>query len=51
MLGDREQALQSLEQAYATHISTMVLLPTDPIFDALRADARFQRLVSQIRGS
>jgi TolB-like protein/DNA-binding winged helix-turn-helix (wHTH) protein/Tfp pilus assembly protein PilF len=51
MLGDREQALQSLEQAYATHVSTMVLLPTDPIFDALRADARFQRLVGQIRGS
>jgi TolB-like protein len=44
-VGDKDKALASLEKAYAQHSSLMVYLKVDPMFDPLRSDSRFQRLI------
>ena len=49
VLGEDEEALARLEQAYETRASVMVLLPGDPLFERLRANPRFVRLVDRIR--
>ena len=49
VLGEDEAALVRLEQAYDTRASVMVLLPGDPLFERLRANPRFGRLVDRIR--
>jgi hypothetical protein len=51
VLGESEEALDRLEQAYETRTSVMVLLPSDPLFDPLRTNTRFIRLVERIRAS
>ncbi len=48
-VGDENEALARLEQAFEANTSVMVLLPNDPLFDHLRADPRFVRLVDRIR--
>jgi TolB-like protein/DNA-binding winged helix-turn-helix (wHTH) protein len=50
VVGDHERALASLEQAYESRAAVMVLLPSDPVFDALRPHPRFRRLIAQITG-
>lgn len=48
-LGQRGQALDWLEKAYADHSDWMTLLETEPVFDRLRSEPRFQELLSKIR--
>lgn len=47
-MGDRGQAMAMLQQAYREHSQSLLLLKTDPWFDPLRADPRFQELIKKI---
>jgi len=47
-LGDRDNALTWLEKAYQQHSPMMVWLKTDPRFDSVRPDARFQDLMRRV---
>jgi TolB-like protein/DNA-binding winged helix-turn-helix (wHTH) protein/Tfp pilus assembly protein PilF len=49
VLGEGDEALARLEQAYDMRASVMVLLPRDPLFERLHSDPRFVRLVDRIR--
>ena len=51
VLGEDDQALRQLEQAYAARSPAMVLLPTDPLFERLRSNPRYTQLVEQIRSA
>jgi DNA-binding SARP family transcriptional activator/TolB-like protein/Tfp pilus assembly protein PilF len=46
-LGDRDQALTTLERAYADQSVMIGYLRVDPRVDALRGDPRFKRLLQQ----
>ena len=48
-LWDKENALASLERAYATHDPQMIFLKVDPHYDSLRSDPRFQNKMQQLR--
>jgi TolB-like protein/Tfp pilus assembly protein PilF len=51
-LGDKERALQSLEQSYVNREGYEIgLIKVDPMLDSLRAEPRFQALVQKVRGS
>jgi TolB-like protein/DNA-binding winged helix-turn-helix (wHTH) protein/Tfp pilus assembly protein PilF len=47
-LGDRQEALNWLEKAYAEHAANLDLLKVNPAFDPLRADPRFQQLLRRM---
>ena len=47
-VGDREQALTWLEKAYDQHSSMIGWLKTDPRFDSLRQEPRFQELLRRL---
>ncbi len=47
-LGEREQALDWLEQAYEEHASALMLLKITPAFDTLRSEPRFQALLEKV---
>jgi len=47
-LGDRDQAVRWLNRAVAEHSSGLVYMATDPFFDNLRADPRFQEIVRRL---
>ena len=47
-LGDKEQALASLEKAYADRSMLLTFLKVDPEFDSLRSDRRFKDLLRHI---
>jgi non-specific serine/threonine protein kinase len=47
-LGDKEQALQWLEKAYAERDSDLVYLRVEPMYDPLRSDLRFADLLRRI---
>jgi tetratricopeptide (TPR) repeat protein len=47
-LGDTERALAELDSAYAERAWTVFALRMDPLFDGLRADPRFARLVKKV---
>jgi TolB-like protein/tetratricopeptide (TPR) repeat protein len=50
-LGDKDRALQFLEQSYANNEGYEIgLIRVDPMLDALRAEPRFQALVKKVRG-
>ena len=50
-LGEKEQALKSLEQSYANGEGYEIgLIKVDPMLDSLRAEPRFQALVKKVRG-
>jgi DNA-binding winged helix-turn-helix (wHTH) protein/Flp pilus assembly protein TadD len=46
-LDNREEAMQWLERGYDVRDVHLILLPVDPKWDPLRADARFARLLEQ----
>src|SRR5262249_2224867 len=47
-LGERDKALEWLQQAYDIHSDQLVLLKVDPLLDPLRSDARFQDLLRRV---
>ncbi len=47
-LGDKEQALASLEKAYGAHDLHLQFLKVEPRYDSLRADPRFQDLMRRV---
>jgi len=47
-LGETDEALRWLEIAYREHTAHMVCLKTDPRFNGLRSDSRFQDLLHRI---
>lgn len=47
-LGEHEEAFVLLEQAYADHSAWMVHLKAEPMFDAVREDARFTSLLRRV---
>ena len=47
-LGDKSQALSSLEQAYEQRDSNLTYVRVEPAFDEVRTDTRFQRVVQQL---
>jgi len=48
-LGDHDRAIAALEKAYQEHSWLLLLIKTDPYFDSLRDDVRFQDLVNRVR--
>jgi TolB-like protein/tetratricopeptide (TPR) repeat protein len=48
-LGERDRALDLLEQAFRDRAWEIRLLPIEPLFDSLRTDPRFAALVSKVR--
>jgi tetratricopeptide (TPR) repeat protein len=48
-LGEKEQALTLLEQAYREKNGDMMWIKADPIFDSLRDDPRFQKIVADMK--
>ena len=50
-LGDKDRALQFLEQSYVNREGYEIgLIKVDPMLDSLRAEPRFQALVQKVRG-
>ncbi len=47
-LGEKEQALASLEKAYADRSSFLMLLKSDPEMDSLRSEPRFKDLLRRV---
>lgn len=47
-LGEHDQAIKWLEEAYEERLDHLVLLKADPLFDPLRADRRFTDLLQRI---
>jgi len=47
-LGEKEKAFTWLEKAYADRSDWMTLLNTEPLFDPLRSDPRFQDLLRRV---
>jgi len=47
--GEKDKAMNMLEEAYRQHISRMVWLPTNRLYDPLRTDPRLQSLLHRMR--
>jgi TolB-like protein/Flp pilus assembly protein TadD len=47
-LGDKDQALNRLEQAHRDRVPLLMFIGVDPWFDVLRPDPRFQDLVRRV---
>jgi hypothetical protein len=47
-LGNKEQALALLDEAYEQHEWGMLLLKAEPRYDPLRSDPRFQDLMRRV---
>jgi TolB-like protein/DNA-binding winged helix-turn-helix (wHTH) protein len=48
VLGDKGNAFEMLERAYDRHEMWMVYLKVDPVWDNLRPDPRFQKLLQRV---
>jgi hypothetical protein len=44
----KEEAIEWLEKAFDVHDNNMTYITADPIFDYLREDVRFQKLVESM---
>ena len=47
--GEKDQALNLLEQAYNQHSNVLTTLKVEPIYDPLRGEARFRELMRLVR--
>lgn len=47
-MGDKPQAMEWLEKGYAERADWLVYLRTEPVFDSLRSDPRFQDLLHRL---
>ena len=47
-LGERQQAIDQLERAFAERSWLMAMLKVDPVFDSLRGEPRFERLLRRM---
>jgi len=47
-LGNKDQTLKWLNQAYSARSVNLVYLKVEPIFDGLRSDPRFAELLRRI---
>jgi serine/threonine protein kinase/Tfp pilus assembly protein PilF len=47
LVGDKDQALESLNEAFKYRSANITFLKTDPALDSLRGDARFQELMKR----
>jgi serine/threonine protein kinase/Tfp pilus assembly protein PilF len=47
LVGDKDQALESLNEAFKYRSANITFLKTDPALDSLRGDPRFQELVQR----
>ncbi len=47
-MGNKEEALADLEEAYSEHLNNLTTLKVDPAFDSLRSDPRFQDLLRRV---
>lgn len=47
-LGDRANTLKFLEQSYREHYPWLILLQTEPVFDFVHSDPRYQALIKKI---
>jgi TolB-like protein/DNA-binding winged helix-turn-helix (wHTH) protein/Tfp pilus assembly protein PilF len=47
-LGDKQKTLQYLEEAYRVRMPWLIMLPTDPAFDFLHTEPRYQALVNRM---
>jgi TolB-like protein len=47
-LGDKDQALESLEKAYEDHSAWLIWVNVDPRFDTLHADQRYHELLRRM---
>jgi TolB-like protein/DNA-binding winged helix-turn-helix (wHTH) protein/Tfp pilus assembly protein PilF len=47
-LGDKEKALDSLQQAYSRHSNIMTSIKVEPAFDPLRGEPQFQELLRRV---
>src|SRR5581483_2339146 len=48
-LGKNEKSIASLLEAYQQHCDGLQFLKSEPVYDPLRSDPRFEELVSQLR--
>jgi hypothetical protein len=51
VLGERSSAIAALERASRNHNGWMVFLASDPVFDSIRDDARFQDLLKRVEAA
>jgi serine/threonine-protein kinase len=47
-LGERKQAIECLRQAADTHVTDVLFIGVNPLFDSLRGDADFQALCTRL---
>jgi len=47
-IGERDRAIELLEKAYEERLWEMAMLKTNPVFDPLRSDPRFERLMQRV---
>ena len=48
-MGEKEKAIQWLQQAYNEHDTELVSLGVEPVFNPLRGDARFQEILKHMK--
>ncbi|MEP6536808.1 MAG: tetratricopeptide repeat protein [Bryobacteraceae bacterium] len=48
-VGDREQGIRYLLKAYHQRADYLIYLKTEPVFDGMRSDMRFQALIGRIK--
>lgn len=47
-LGDKDEAFQWLEKAYQERSHSMAFIKTEPMFDSLHTNARFQDFIRRL---
>ena len=48
-MGHRDQAIDMLEKFFVEHSPVIPTLKTEPVYDPLRSDPRFQALLRRVR--